>query len=433
MTHYQEQLTSLLENNLEENDALRSLRLNAFDSFKRLGFPTKKDEDWRFTNFSKIQNGYFRLSRPSDLPNNFESPKLLNGQSYPIVIINGHYQPQLSKIPKGLSILSGSDDFKSNPHSYTIDSNKAHYSKMKHPFYLLNTSLMNSGLCLEIHENIQIEKPIEIFFYTSEIDDPIMNHPRFHFRLNKNSKATIIEHYSGQTNQSYFINTVSNFELEENAHLSHFRFQDESFHSNHTSYSGYTLNKYSNLNCNCLSIGSDLYRHNIKVDFKGSNGFARINGLSLIDSNRHHDLNVIVNHLDNSCTSSQLFKFILSDSSTGVFNGKVIVDKDTFQTNANQTNRNLLLSSSSNMNSNPQLEIHAEDVKCSHGSTTGQIDPEALFYLRSRGISKLRAIELVVEGFAKEIFTNIKDENFQSKINQKIGQWLKSVSNHDKN
>ena len=112
--------------------------------------------------------------------------------------------------------------------------------------------------------------------------------------------------------------------------------------------------------------------------------------------------------------------------------GRVVVGKDTFQTNANQTNRNLLLSPFSNMNSNPQLEIHAEDVKCSHGSTTGQIDPEALFYLRSRGISKQRAIELVVEGFAKEIFTNIKDDIFQSKINQKIGQWLESVSNHDK-
>jgi len=432
MTHYQEELTWLLENS-EVSESIRSLRLNAFELFKKLGFPNKKDEDWRFTNFSKIQNGYFRLSRPSDLPNNFESPKLLNDNSYPIVIINGHYQPHLSKIPNGISVFSGSDDFKSNPHSYVIDSNKAYSSKMKNPFYLLNTSLMNSGLCFEIHENIQIEKPIEIFFCTSEIDDTIMNHPRFHFRLNKNSKATIIEHYSGQTKQSYFINTVSNFELEENAHLTHFRFQDESFQSNHTSFSGYSLNKYSNLNCNCLSIGSELYRHNIKVDFKGSNGFARVNGLSLIDNNRHHDLNVIVNHLDNSCTSSQLFKFILSDSSTGVFNGKVIVDKDTFQTNANQTNRNLLLSSSSNMNSNPQLEIHAEDVKCSHGSTTGQIDPEALFYLRSRGISKQRAIELVVEGFAKEIFTNIKDDNIQSRINQKIGQWLESVSNHDKN
>ena len=432
MTHYQKELTWLLENS-EVNESIRSLRLNAFELFKKLGFPTKKDEDWRFTNFSKIQNGYFRLSRPSDLPNNFESPKLLNDNSYPMVIINGHYQPHLSKIPNGISVFSGSDDFKSNPHSYAIDSNKAYSSKMKNPFYLLNTSLMNSGLCFEIHENIQIEKPIEIFFCTSEIDDTIMNHPRFHFRLNKNSKATIIEHYSGQTKQPYFINTVSNFELEENAHLTHFRFQDESFQSNHTSFSGYSLNKYSNLNCNCLSIGSELYRHNIKVDFKGSNGFARVNGLSLIDNIRHHDLNVIVNHLDNSCTSSQLFKFILSDSSTGVFNGKVIVDKDTFQTNANQTNRNLLLSSSSNMNSNPQLEIHAEDVKCSHGSTTGQIDPEALFYLRSRGISKQRAIELVVEGFAKEIFTNIKDDNIQSRVNQKIGQWLESVSNHDKN
>ena len=432
MTHYQEQLTWLLENS-EVNESIRSLRLDAFELFKKLGFPTKKDEDWRFTNFSKIQNGYFRLSRPSDLPNNFESPKLLNDNSYPIVIINGHYQPQLSKIPNGISVFSGSDDFKSNPHSYAIDSNKAYSSKMKNPFYLLNTSLMNSGLCFEIHENIQIEKPIEIFFCTSEIDDTIMIHPRFHFRLNKNSKATIIEHYSGQTKQSYFINTVSNFELEENAHLTHFRFQDESFQSNHTSFSGYSLNKYSNLNCNCLSIGSELYRHNIVVNFTGSNGFARVNGLSLIDNNRHHDLNVIINHLNNSCTSSQLFKFILSDSSTGVFNGKVIVDKDTFQTNANQTNRNLLLSSSSNMNSNPQLEIHAEDVKCSHGSTTGQIDPEALFYLRSRGISKQRAIELVVEGFAKEVFTNIKDDNIQSRVNQKIGQWLESVSNHDKN
>ena len=114
---------------------------------------------------------------------------------------------------KGISVFSGSDDFKSNPHSYTIDSDRPSSSTMKNPFYLLNTSLMNSGLCFEIHENIQIEKPIEIFFNTSEIDDPIMNHPRFHFRLNKNSKATIIDHYSGRTKQSYFINTVSNFEL----------------------------------------------------------------------------------------------------------------------------------------------------------------------------------------------------------------------------
>ena len=420
MKQFQEQFDELLEYWPDEDSSLRDLRLKAFTKFKELGLPNKKWEEWQFTDFSSINKLNFRLSKDSDLPT---LPKTIPGRisnSYIIFIVNGHYQPQLSEIPSSVSIATGLEHFRSNPELYSINNSS-------NPFLSLNTSMMNSGLPIYIKDNAIIEKPIQVVYLTTKISDELMNHPRFSFNAGENSESTIIEQYIGSTSNSYFINAVTQVNIEKNAKLNHVRIQEDDQMSHHTACTYYTMNKSSILNSTSISSGSQLYRHNIKLSLNDESADATLNGLSLTKDSQHHDQHVIVDHNSDACHSNQLFKYILSDKSSGVFNGRVIVRESTKQTDANQSNKNLLLSPHSLMNANPQLEIYAEDVKCSHGSTTGQIDSEALFYLRSRGISKEKAIELIVGGFAEDILENIKNDDLKTFLSKNIFSWLKGT------
>ena len=237
----------------------------------------------------------------------------------------------------------------------------------------------------------------------------------------------IRDSYMGSTDLAYFINPVSNVIINNNAKLNHFRIEADDALANHIASTNYTLGADSQLNSVSISSGSKLFRHNIDLTFNDKGGYANLNGLSTIKDDQHHDQHIIIDHFKNTCQSKQLFKYILSDRSSGVFNGKVVVKEDTKQTNADQANKNLLLSPEAIMNTNPQLEIYSEDVKCSHGSTTGQIDKEALFYLQSRGISKSKAIELIINGFAKDIIEQINNEDVKNYIDNKVTNWLESV------
>jgi len=420
MKHFQKEFDELLDYWPDEDPSLRDLRLKAFNKFKELGLPNKKWEEWQFTDFSSINKLNFRLSKDSDLPT---LPKTIPGRisnSYIIFIVNGHYQPQLSEIPSSVSIATGLEHFRSNPELYSINNSS-------NPFLSLNTSMMNSGLPIYIKDNAIIEKPIQVVYLTTKISDELMNHPRFSFNAGENSESTIIEQYIGSTSNSYFVNAVTQVNIEKNAKLNHVRIQEDDQTSHHTAYTYYNLNKSSILNSTSISSGSKLYRHNIKLVLNDEGADATLNGLSLTKHSQHHDQHVIVDHNSDACHSNQLFKYILSDKSSGVFNGRVIVRESTKQTDANQSNKNLLLSPHSLMNANPQLEIYAEDVKCSHGSTTGQIDSEALFYLRSRGISKEKAIELIVGGFAEDILENIKNDDLKTFLSKNIFSWLKGT------
>ena len=312
------------------------------------------------------------------------------------------------------------DHFKANKELY-LDHNNSN------PFSALNTSMMNSGICITLDSDVILDQPIQVIYATQDILDPLMNHPRFIFQLGDNSEATIVEHYMGSTDLDYFINPVSNIFIKNNAKLNHFRIEAEDILANHIASTNYTLGADSQLNAVSISSGSKLFRHNINLSFKDKGGYASLNGLSTIKNDQHHDQHIIVDHLKNTCQSKQLFKYILSDRSSGVFNGKVVVKEDTKHTDADQANKNLLLSPEAIMNTNPQLEIYSEDVKCSHGSTTGQIDPEALFYLQSRGISKPKAIELIINGFAKDIIDQINNKDVKDYIDNKVTNWLESV------
>ena len=427
MKYFQEQFDALLEYRSNEDDDLRDLRIRAFNDFKETGLPNKKWEEWQFTDFSLIEKGDFRLSREKDLP---PIPAHIPGRipnTYLILIINGHYQPKLSEMPNEVLISTGLEHFQSNPKSYSFENKSVGVSGSSNPFISLNISMMNSGLPIYIPNNVRLSKPIQIIYLTTELSDALMNHPRFVFHLGERSEATIIEHYIGSTPISYFTNSVTKIEIESNAHLNHVLIQEDSAASSLAANTDYILHRESELNTNSISLGGLLYRHNIKLNFKEKGSSANLNGLSLIENKQHHDQHVIVNHSSNKCQSNQLFKYILSDKASGVFNGKVVVKEKTKQTNASQSNKNLVLSPSALMNANPQLEIYADDVKCSHGSTTGQIDHEALFYLRSRGLNKKRAMELIVEGFAGDVIQSIQNLDTKEYVNDKVSLALRRI------
>ena len=327
MKYFQEQFDALLEYRSNEDDDLRDLRIRAFNDFKETGLPNKKWEEWQFTDFSLIEKGDFRLSREKDLP---PIPTHIPGRipnTYLIFIINGHYQPKLSEMPNEVLISTGLEHFQSNPKSYSFENKSVGVSGSSNPFISLNISMMNSGLPIYIPNNVRLSKPIQIIYLTTELSDALMNHPRFVFHLGERSEATIIEHYIGSTPISYFTNSVTKIEIESNAHLNHVLIQEDSAASSLAANTDYILHRESELNTNSISLGGLLYRHNIKLNFKEKGSSANLNGLSLIENKQHHDQHVIVDHSSNACQSNQLFKYILSDKASGVFNGKVVEKK----------------------------------------------------------------------------------------------------------
>jgi len=427
MKYFRDEFDTLLDSINNENDELTDLRKKSFENFIDNGLPTNKWEDWQFTNFSSIEKGDFRLSSLSDA---VELTGLLPGRipnTYLIVSINGYYQPNLSDIPDEAKVASGADHFSSDFNYQSLKSVQSHQDRGLNPFYMLNTSMMNSGLSIHIKDNAKITKPIQIIYLTTSITSEIMNHPRFVFQFGNNSEATVVEHYIGSTSTPYFNNSVTKVELGANSFVNHIRIQEESEMSHHVANTFYNLKKDSNLNVNSVSLGSSLFRHNIKLKFCGDSSSADYSALSLINDQQHHDQHIIVEHMSDACQSNQLFKYILSDQSSGVFNGKVVVEEHTKRTDASQSNKNLVLSPSALMNANPQLEIYAEDVKCSHGSTTGQIDPEALFYLKSRGLGHEKSMELIMNGFISDILELIKNEDIGEYLNKIASQQLEKI------
>jgi len=424
MTYLKQQFDELLAYWPDENEALRSLRMEAFNHFNELGFPTKKWEEWQFTDFSEFKKNKYRLSWAKDLPNIPETiPGKIEGSDL-VFIINGHYQSQISSMPDGVTIPSHLDVFEADDQIFSA-------SQSGNPFKALNTAMMNSGIVISVAPNTLIKKPIQVVYLTTDLSDPLMNHPKFVFNVGENSQATIVEHYIGSTDQTYFVNPVSHVTVKANASFNHIRIQEENKSASHVATTEYDLEADSRLNAAHFSSGSKLFRHDIKLNFNDKGAEAKLNGLCLTESHQHHDQHVMVDHQNDACQSHQLFKYILADKSSGVFNGKVVVRENTKQTDADQSNKNLLLSPDALMNSNPQLEIYADDVKCAHGSTTGQIDPEALFYMRSRGISRPKATELIIGGFAKDVLDSISDENISDHINQKINNWLIGSQNNE--
>jgi len=406
ISNYKVEFEKMLNRNYFSK-SLHPYRKEAFTQLEKTGFPTQKWENWRFTNVSNISDGEFMISEISDAPQT--TPDIDSYQMEgvdTVVIYNGHYQKDISSIPNGVNLLSGSEYMERKNGNF----NRANNS----PFDLLNTAFTDSGMCIVLEKNTLVKSPIRILFISNG-DRSIMVNPRVNVDIGESSSLTFIEQHVGDAT-SFFQNESVFITLGNNAQLNHVRIQ---------SNSEFTQN-ISNLNVNQaadsqyeffqLVDGSKLGRSDICVQLDGENAQCNINSLTLSKNNQHIDNNIIVNHNSAQTHSSQFVKSILFDTSTGVFNGRTIVHENAQKITAQQTNKNILLSKKAKMNANPQLEIYADDVKCSHGSTTGQIDEDALFYLQSRGINKQDAMELMVVGFANEVLDKIPHPEIKKAI-----------------
>ena len=391
------------------------IRKSAFNQFLDHGISKKYWENLRFTNISALKKNLFRVSESSDSPpENFKYPDPIIKEKYKIVFYNGHYQRNLTNLPDSIKILTNLE--------YYSESAKKVMQPSNSPFDLLNTAFMDSGMCLIIDKNIEINNPILLTFINSG-EDQLMISPRIHINLGESSSIQLLEHHLGSETRN-FSNATTFFTLKENSFLKHTRLQMDARQAINMGNIHLDQDQNSKYHLSHFGLGSDLGSISLCSNLNGKGAECHLSSLSLTSGHQHLDTHTLINHKSSHCTSSQNFKTVLKDSSSGVFNGKVVVNKNAHKTDSTQSNKNILLSKNSKMNSNPQLVIDADDVKCSHGSSTGEIDPDALFYLRSRGINEKTAKSMLIHGFISEILDTVDNHDLKNFIKGNFDKWI---------
>lgn len=419
------------ENSLngESKKPIHLIRKEAISNFNKLNFPTTHDEDWRFTNIAPLLKYNFEPATQADVKaKQIEKFKFKNLKGNVLIFINGHFNPILSIIKNSSSEDSGAqneirvgniaDEIKNN--SAVIDKYFGKYANHKEQiFTALSTAFTQDGAFVFIPDNKIVEEPIQILFLTSTSGKNIITQPRNLFVAGKNSQASIVERYISLDDGVYFTNVVTEIVAGENSNLEHVKLQEESLKAFHISRTEIDQERASNFSSCSISLGGNIARHDINSHFNDEGSECSLNGLYLLTGNQLYDTHSLIDHAKPHCNSHEHYKGILDDDSRGVFNGKVIVKRDAQKTNAFQENKNIILSSGALVNTKPQLEIFADDVKCSHGATIGQLDEDAMFYLKSRGIGEEKAKAILIHAFASDVVRKIKIEevrNYLEKI-----------------
>jgi Fe-S cluster assembly protein SufD len=394
-------------------DWVQSLRADAFLRFAARGFPGPREEAWRHTNVAPIARAAFARAEPGRTVPAERLRQLDFGGAFTgweLVFVDGRFSPALSSASTydGVRILSLREAL-----STQGDRVRAHLARLAppeetDPFRTLSAALVEDGAFVELSPGVAPTAPIHLVFYsTGEAAHPSATHPRTLVVAGRGSHATVVETYAGAEGGLYFTNAVTEIVVEEGARVDHFKLQREAEGAFHVSTLAVELGRDATFSDHNVCVGGALVRQHVEARFAGPGGDCALFGLFIGDGTQHHDTHSLVDHAVPHCTSRELYKGVLGGRSRGVFHGKIVVREDAQKTNAHQSNRNLLLSRQALVNSTPALEIHADDVKCKHGSTTGQLDPQALFYLRSRGIGEAEAKGLLTYAFASDLVSRI--------------------------
>ncbi len=412
LSSYLEAFTGLQEHGSRQPEWLRSLRQEAFSRFCDVGFPTTKDEDWRFTNVSPISSEPFGLPQggKAQLTATDVQPFLIESVACSLVFVNGRFVPELSAmklLPTGVEAGSLADE-SANP-AGALELHLGRYLNIERdPFNALNTAFIDDGAYVRIQRGVVLEAPIQLLFISTAADFPRMTHPRNLLIAERDAQATIVEEHVSLGRGVSFSNVVTELIAAENAVISHHMIERQSRNAFHVSTLRIQQERNANVRSHSVLVGGALVRNNVHPVLAGEGGECLINGLFIGDDRQHMDNYMLVEHASPHCASHQFYNGILSGSAHGVFHGRIVVHKDAQKTDAKQTNRNLLLSDDAQINTKPQLEIYADDVKCTHGATIGQIDENQLFYLRSRGLDESSARGLLLLAFAGECLGRMK-------------------------
>ncbi len=407
------------------------VRKEAFKRFSAKGFPTTKDEEWKYTNIAAVAAGEFR---PTESTNTVSlaaiDPFLLAGTSiHRLVFINGNYVEALSNVkalPAGVIFGKLSEN---RTHSAVKKHLAAIAGKSSGAMVDLNTAFIAEGAFVFVPANVCIDEPVHLLFVNDTTAHPTMVSPRNLFVAETGAKVQIIEsfHSIGTVNHG-FTNAVTEVVTEKNALLDLTKVQLENSAAYHIGFTAARQHSQSEFHITTITLDGAIVRNNLNILLAEEHCTAYLYGLYCVNGNQLVDNHSLVDHAVPNCQSNELYKGIIDEKGQGVFNGKIFVRKDAQKTNAYQSNKNILLSDDASMNTKPQLEIFADDVKCSHGTTTGQLDEEALFYLRSRGIGEDNAKAFLNTAFAGDVIQKIAFEPLRDRLMEMMQKKLKRQS-----
>jgi Fe-S cluster assembly protein SufD len=413
--------------NGESKTPLHQVRRAALHQFDLLGFPTVRHEEWKYSNVNSLLKEAFDLDYASTLAGNdligLEIPNLDGNILY---FVNGRYHPELSRLVSPadqVQISSFADALKADPDF--VGTHFARYADYQdNAFTALNTALASDGVVIRVPNNTTVEQPIILRFITDARDKNIASQPRNLVIVGKNAEVTMAESYRTLGDRASFVNVVTEIALDRDARMQYYKVQDETEKAYHIGTTQVNQSDNSHFYSATVTLNGNFVRNNLNIVLNGQHAEAFMYGLYMPNGRQHVDNHTLVDHAMPNSYSSELYKGILDDNGTGVFNGKIYVRPDAQKTNAYQSCKNVVLSSGASMNTKPQLEIYADDVKCSHGTTTGQLNDEALFYMRSRGIPKDEARTLLLYAFAQDVLSQIKIQPIRDYLNRVVTEKL---------
>jgi Fe-S cluster assembly protein SufD len=409
---------------------VQRLRESAFARFEQSGFPTTDEEEWKYTNVAPIARANFVpvIARPEGAlmtASQLEPFVYEEARRSQLVFVDGIYQAErssLDALPQGIVVMEMSDALRSGEQAEVVREHLAASADYnENAFTALNTAYLASGAFVLIPKGVRVEAPIHLVFISGSGQTPALSSPRVLMIAEQGSEATVIESYvSLHETAVYLTNAVVEIVLEDGARLEHYKVQNESQQAFHVATTNAELGRNSAFNATTITLGAQLSRHDINVRLDHEGAECWIDGLYIVGTGQHADTHSLIDHRSPHCVSHQLYKGILDGKSRAVFNGKVFVRAGAQQTDAMQTNKNLLLSGEARVDTKPQLEIFADDVKCAHGATVGQLEEEQLFYLASRGMHPDIARNLLTYGFAEEVIDKIKIESIKAQLDKAV-------------
>jgi Fe-S cluster assembly protein SufD len=395
---------------------LQDLRDRGAARFTALGFPTVRDEEWRFTNIAPIANAEFAAAPAETARVNEESLTEFVYSDAPnrIVVVNGRFSRELSRVqalPNGVRV--GSLAAAVTEHADVVPRYLGQLAEFgTKSFTALNTALAVDGVYVHVPDGIVLEQPLHLLFVSLPGNGslPMMTNVRALVVAGDRSQVRIVETYVGAPGAAYFTNTVTELFAGEGAVVDHYKVQQESFAAFHVASMHVHAGRNANFSSHSFSLGAKIVRNDVTALLDGEGAECTLNGLYLADGDRLVDNHTVIDHAKAHCPSHEIYKGILGGKARAVFNGKIVVRQDAQKTDAKQTNRALLLSDNASINTKPQLEIFADDVKCTHGAAIGQIDEDAIFYLRARGLTYFEARDMLIHAFAGDILDRVKVE-----------------------
>ena len=415
------------ENQTNIDSYVHDIRSEAIKQFESIGFPNKKLENWKYTSLKNLLNTDYNVLPEINNVLEFKNIKkyLIDDiDSYKIIFVDGKYCSHLSETThEGMDICILSAALTQSKYELIIE-NYFNKIALKDGITSLNTAFSNEGAFIHIPKNKFVEKPIQIIHFSTGNEASLMFQPRNMIVVDENSQVQIIERHQSLSENKVFTNSVTEIYADKKSIIDYYKIQNDNLQASLIDNTYVNQQRNSSFSMHTFSFGNELVRNNLNISQNDEFIETTIKGVTIIGDKQHIDHNTLIQHNKPNCNSHQDYKGIYDNKSTGVFNGKIILEKQAQKTNAFQSNNNVLLSDKATINAKPQLEIYADDVKCSHGCTVGQLDKNALFYLKSRGIPEKEATALLMYGFANNILRSVKIPEIKNRINHIIANKL---------